>query len=341
MLKSLPIELPKRLRLANLPTPLQSLDRISDLYSLPYGGPRIWIKRDDLTESGMSGNKLRKLEFVAAEARAQGAQVLITCGGVQSNHCRTTALVGARLGFKVQLILRGKRTANPDGNLLLDELAGAEIAVYSPEEYSRNLQGLFDSWAAEYLSRGQKSFCIPTGASDGLGIWGYISASQELLADCADRGFSPDHILCATGSGGTQAGLTLGCHLLEAGVKVTGFAVCDSANYFQVKVREDISQWMAQSGVSLDLESLKILVNADYKGPAYGVAEPEVYQTIKELACLEGILLDPVYTGKAFHGLLQELKKGNYRGSDNLVFIHTGGQFGLFPHRAHFFPVAE
>ncbi|AWF81722.1 D-cysteine desulfhydrase family protein [Microbulbifer sp. A4B17] len=341
MLNSLPIDLPERLCLANLPTPLQSLDRISDLYSLPYGGPRIWMKRDDLTESGMSGNKLRKLEFVAAEARSKGAQVLITCGGIQSNHCRTTALVGARLGFRVQLILRGESPSIPDGNLLLGQLAGAETAFYSPKEYSRDLPTLFANWATENLSRGQKSFCIPTGASDGLGIWGYIAASQELLADCSDRGFVPDHILCATGSGGTQAGLTLGCHLLQANAKVTGFAVCDSASYFQAKVREDILQWAARSGIPIDLKSLEVLVNADYRGPAYGVAEPGVYQTIRELAHMEGVLLDPVYTGKAFHGLLQELKKGKYRGSDNLIFIHTGGQFGLFPYRDHFPLAAE
>ncbi|WP_444931287.1 D-cysteine desulfhydrase family protein [Microbulbifer sp. SSSA002] len=341
MLKSLPIPLPEQLRLANLPTPLQPLERISDRYSRPYGGPTIWVKRDDLTEFGMSGNKLRKLEFVAAEARAQGAQVLITCGGVQSNHCRTTALLGARLGFKVQLILRGESDLEADGNLLLDHLAGAEIAVYSAKEYGRDLQGLFDGWVAEYQSRGHKSLCIPTGASDGLGIWGYIVASQELLADCTQRGFVPDDIVCASGSGGTQAGLTLGHHLLQARTKVTGFAVCDSASYFREKVREDISQWMQRSQVPVDLQSLEILVNDDYKGPAYGVAEPEVYQTIRELARLEGILLDPVYTGKAFYGLLQELKKGKYKGAKHLVFIHTGGQFGLFPYREHFHMAAE
>lgn len=179
MSKSLPIDLPARLRLANLPTPLQSLDRISERYSFPHGGPRIWLKRDDLTESAMSGNKLRKLEFAVAEALERGCDTLITCGGIQSNHCRTTALVGARLGMKVQLLLRGEACDVADGNLLLDHLSGASVAIYTSAEYARNLSGLFDHWREKYLARGQRPFCIPTGASDGLGLWGYLTASQD------------------------------------------------------------------------------------------------------------------------------------------------------------------
>ncbi|MCO1333976.1 D-cysteine desulfhydrase family protein [Microbulbifer sp. OS29] len=341
MPKRLPIELPDHLSLANLPTPLQPLDRISERYSLPSRGPRIWVKRDDLTESGMSGNKLRKLEFVMAKAQGSGANVLITCGGIQSNHCRATALVGARLGMKVQLILRGKDPGELDGNLLLDKLAGAEVAVYPDEEYSRDLEQLFEKWSEVYQSHGDKPFCIPTGASDGHGIWGYISASEELINDCAEQRFEPSHIVCATGSGGTQAGLTLGCHLLGLQTRVTGYAVCQNSAYLQKKIREDIAHWMELTGNPLDLNFLSVLINDDYRGPGYGLAGVEVYQTIEELARLEGILLDPVYTGKAFHGLLQELQQGNYQGVDNLVFIHTGGQFALFPHRNHFFLTVE
>mgnify|MGYP000668941515 CR=1 FL=1 len=327
---------PPRVRLAHLPTPLQPLDRITEKFSTPHGGPRIWVKRDDLTETAMSGNKLRKLEFVVGEARAQGCDTLITCGGVQSNHCRTTALVGARLDMRVQLILRGEPEAVPDGNLLVGRIAGASTAFYPARQYFEELPELFSHWRAFYAQRGHRAFSIPTGASDGLGIWGYIAASEELLADCRDRGFQPEHIVCATGSGGTQAGLTLGCRLSGSDARVTGYAVCDNADYFQRKVREDIRDWARRSGNSVDENLLNVQVNADYIGPGYAEAGEPVYRAIAEAAILEGLLLDPVYTGKAFYGLLQELHKGSYRGCENLVFVHTGGQFGLFPHREKF-----
>lgn len=330
------LDYPPRVGLAHLPTPLQPLDRITEKFSTPHGGPRIWVKRDDLTETAMSGNKLRKLEFIAGEARARGCDTLITCGGVQSNHCRTTALVGARLGMRVQLILRGEPEAIPDGNLLVDQIAGAATAFYPARQYFEELPELFSHWQEFYAERGHKAFCIPTGASDGLGIWGYITGAEELLADCRERGFEPEHIVCATGSGGTQAGLTLGCHLLGSGACVTGYAVCDNAEYFQRKVREDVRHWVSLSGNSIDEKTLNVQVNADYVGPGYGEAEEPVYRAIAEAASLEGLLLDPVYTGKAFYGLLQELHKDSYRDCENLIFVHTGGQFGLFPHREMF-----
>lgn len=327
---------PPRLELARLPTPLQPMDRLTEKYSIPTGGPRLWVKRDDLTETGMSGNKLRKLEFIAAAAQERGCDTLITCGGIQSNHCRTTALLGARLGLRVQLILRGEASGVPDGNLLVDYLAGAAAAFYPPREYFAELPQLFAHWQGYYEERGHKTFSIPTGASDGLGIWGYIAGAEELLTGCKAQGFEPDHIICATGSGGTQAGLTLGCHLLGATTRVTGYAVCDNADYFYAKVREDVRHWVEIGGGSIDEKTLNVLVNADYIGPGYAVAEEPVYRTIAEAATLEGLLLDPVYTGKAFYGMLQELHKGTYRDCENLVFVHTGGQFGLFPQRDNF-----
>ncbi|KUJ84704.1 D-cysteine desulfhydrase family protein [Microbulbifer flavimaris] len=332
----MPIEYPPRISLARLPTPLQPLDRLTEKYSAPHGGPRLWVKRDDLTESGMSGNKLRKLEFIAGAARDRGCDTLITCGGIQSNHCRTTALVGARLGMRVQLILRGEHSGAADGNLLVDQLAGASCGFYPPREYFSRQAELFEYWRDFYEHRGHRALCIPTGASDGLGIWGYIAGAEELLEDCRALGFEPDQIICATGSGGTQAGLTLGCHLLGARSRVTGFAVCDSAEYFQQKVREDVSEWKAGREDATDPGKLDVTVNADYIGPGYAIADEAVYRTIAEVANLEGLLLDPVYTGKAFHGLLQELHGGRYQHCENLVFVHTGGHFGLFPHREHF-----
>ncbi|WP_308367241.1 MULTISPECIES: D-cysteine desulfhydrase family protein [unclassified Microbulbifer] len=327
---------PPRIHMARLPTPLQPLDRITEKFSTPHGGPRIWVKRDDLTETAMSGNKLRKLEFIAGVAKEQGCDTLITCGGVQSNHCRTTALVGARLGLRVQLILRGEEEQVPDGNLLVDYLAGASAAFYPARQYFAELDKLFAHWRDFYVQRGHKALCIPTGGSDGLGVWGYISGAEELLADCRDQGFEPEHIICATGSGGTQAGLTLGCHLLGSRAQVTGYAVCDNAEYFQRKVRDDIEQWREAGNTLPDAGKLNIQVNDGYIGPGYAEADETVYRAIAEAAGQEGLLLDPVYTGKAFGGLLQELHRGCYHDTENLVFVHTGGQFGLFPHREKF-----
>jgi len=336
------VQYPARERLANLPTPLQPLLKITEQFSRPYGGPKIWIKRDDLTESAMSGNKLRKLEFIIAEARARGCNTLITCGGEQSNHCRATALAAAKAGLQAHLILR-KSSNNPpdasevpDGNLLVDYLAGAEVSLYPLREYLDRLPQLFEHWAGFYQQRGDRALCIPTGGSDGLGIWGYLLATEELLEDCKSAGFHPDAVVCASGSGGTQAGLTLGVALCESRARVTGYAVCDDSEYFVNKVAADVKDWAERYGQSFDIDKSRIHVIDDYIGPGYGIATEEIYQTIALAAQLEGILLDPVYTGKAFHGLLQDIQRGHYRGCENLVFVHTGGQFGVFPQRTGF-----
>ncbi|HEY8570426.1 1-aminocyclopropane-1-carboxylate deaminase/D-cysteine desulfhydrase, partial [Microbulbifer sp.] len=241
------IQYPAREHLANLPTPLQPLNKITELFSTPFGGPQIWVKRDDLTESAMSGNKVRKLEYIIAEAKARGCNTLITCGGEQSNHCRATALAAAKCGMKAHLILRGAAELTsgniPDGNLLMDYLAGARVSVYPLKEYVSRLPELFEEWASFYQKQGDRALCIPTGGSDGLGIWGYLQCAEELLADCQSLGFQPDRLVCASGSGGTQAGLTLGCQMLGADTQVTGYAVSDSEAYFIDKIQEDVRQW--------------------------------------------------------------------------------------------------
>nr|WP_051686886.1 D-cysteine desulfhydrase family protein [Microbulbifer sp. HZ11] len=339
------IKYPARETLANLPTPLQPLDRISETFSYPFEGPRIWVKRDDLTESAMSGNKLRKLEFIIAEAKAQGCDTLITCGGEQSNHCRATALAAAKAGLRAHVLLRAGRSTDleasaPDGNLLVDFLAGARVSLYPLKEYLARLPDLFEEWSAHYLQRGRRALCIPTGGSDGLGIWGYIAGAEEIISDCRASGFEPEHLICATGSGGTQSGLTLGCQLLGVATQVTGYAVCDDEAYFLRKVVQDIADWKVRypgaGGAGFVLDEDRIHVIDDYIGPGYALATESVYQSIALLAQQEGLLLDPVYTGKAFHGLLAEIKRGRYRGSKNLVFVHTGGQFGIFPQRDGF-----
>ena len=324
---------PGRVSLAVLPTPLRSLDRISE----QLGGPRIWLKQDDLSGCLLSGNKVRKLEYVIGEALAEGCDTLITCGGTQSNHCRATALAGAQLGLDVHLILRddGDVSAQIDGNLLLDHLTCANVSVYSAEQYGQQLPELFSLWQEHYRALGKTSRMIPVGASDATGLWGYIQAAQELHEDFRRVGIQPKTVVCASGSGGTQAGLSLGFHLLKAETSVCAIAVCDSSSYFAQKVHADICSWEDKylSKTPYLADQVKIETLDDYIGPGYAKGYPALFDTIKHLARLEGVVLDPVYTGKAFHGLKSEIQKGTFDGHSDIVFVHTGGIFGLFPHR--------
>ncbi len=323
---------PLRRALAQTPTPLQPLQRLS----AQLGGPRIWVKRDDLTGSVLSGNKVRKLEFNIAQALDEGCDTLITCGGLQSNHCRATALLGAQLGLTVHLVLRGEPGVEADGNLLLDYLAGARVSCYPRQRYQADLADILRGWRDHYRQSGAKAFVIPTGASDEIGIWGYVRASEELAGDFQSHGISPHHILLATGSGGTQAGLSVGCHLLGLNSAVVGMAVCDDEAYFQHKIRRDLQLWQQRYGVAVDLAQVEVNVNDQYIGPGYAKAGGEVFETIKLAARLEGLVLDPVYTGKAFHGMIEEIKQGRLPAGGDIVFVHTGGIFGLFPQRLQF-----
>ncbi|MEQ9568076.1 MAG: pyridoxal-phosphate dependent enzyme, partial [Pseudomonadales bacterium] len=191
------LKYPERLKLANTPTPIQPLDRLSERL-----GCRLWIKRDDLTGSATSGNKIRKLEFTLARAKQQGADTIITCGGVQSNHCRATAILGAQLGFKVHLLLRGEEPQEHQGNLMLDQVAGASISYFSPRYYNSRFDFILSEVVSDYKSSGMKPYFITTGASDATGVWGYVSAAEE-ISNKSEVSF--DHIVTATGSGGTHA----------------------------------------------------------------------------------------------------------------------------------------
>lgn len=340
---------PAQLSLAHTPTPLRPLDRISEA----LGGPRIWLKCDDQTGSAVSGNKIRKLEFLMADALQRGCDTVVTCGGLQSNHCRATAVIAAQLGLACHLVLRGPKglieqptsysvdDAIPsgsgyEGNLLLDALCGAEISVYSPRYFTHNLRTIFESVEKRYGESGRHCYSIPTGGSNGLGLWGYIAAAQEMLADFSAHGIEPGGVVCASGSGGTQGGLTLGFHLLASNVSVTGVAVCDSAEYFHRKIIDDVDQWQGlfmSSSPNLS-ESLSIQTIEEYIGPGYSVGYPELFECIRWAAKTEGVVLDPVYTGKAFYGLIEEIKKGRFVGVSDIVFVHTGGIYGLFPYSA-------
>lgn len=320
---------PRKTDLAQTPTPLQYLERASQQWG---NGHRLWVKRDDLTGCTMSGNKVRKLEFITAYAIDHGYDTLITCGGLQSNHCRATAFAGAQLGLQVHLLLRGEQPLDKDGNLLLDYLAGAAVSCYPVKQYVQEIDQLFSGWQQHYAAQGRKALAVPTGGSDGIGVWGYIAACEELARDFESADIERAHIVTATGSGGTQAGLTLGVALHQLPATVWGVNVCDDEQYFLNKVKHDAADWRQRyPGVpAVDFEPR---VLDGYVGQGYGVASPEIFKLIAELAQLEGLVLDPVYTGKAFAGLLAEIAAGRFEGCRDIVFIHTGGIFGLFPQR--------
>jgi len=322
-----PLDYPRRNTLARTPTPLQYLERATARWG---GEHRLWLKRDDLTGCLLSGNKVRKLEFISAYAQDNDYDTLITCGGLQSNHARATAFAGAQLGLKVHLILRGEAPPSPEGNLLLDHLAGAEVSCYSLREYIGGLGELFRHWQDHYAQQGRRALAVPTGGSDGLGVWGYIAACEELRADFAAAGIDEAHVVCATGSGGTQAGLTLGAQLHDLPVLVWGINVCDDEAYFLDKVAADAADWRRRNPRVPEIAPDTRVIDG-YVGAGYAKASPEVFEVIQAVAALEGVLLDPVYTGKAFAGMLAEIAAGRFAGRRDIVFVHTGGVFGVFP----------
>ena len=305
------------------------MPRASERWGL---GKRIWIKRDDLTGATLSGNKIRKLEFIAAYALENDYTILITCGGIQSNHCRATALVAARLGLDCHLVLRSDNVPIAlTGNFLLDQLAGASFEILPTKGWGRNLSRRYVSLEAEFEAAGKKSLMIPTGGSDSLGVWGYIAATEELQCDLIENGLGRVAIALATGSAGTQTGLTAGAALFDLPIEVIGYAVCDDQHWFNARVlsdwRESVARWQQLPDLPLTP------ITRDHSvGPGYGQATPAVYELIAELSRLEGVVLDPVYTGKAFKGVIEDIERGFYDAVDDIVFIHTGGVFGIFAH---------
>ncbi|PLW66882.1 1-aminocyclopropane-1-carboxylate deaminase/D-cysteine desulfhydrase [Pseudohalioglobus lutimaris] len=326
------LHFPRKIDLARTPTPLQYLERASARWGR---GHRLWMKRDDLTGCTLSGNKVRKLEYIAAHAQDGGYDTLITCGGIQSNHCRATAFVGAQLGMPVHLVLRGKATGTAQGNLFLDHLAGATVSHYPTAEYVKGLDSILDHWQSHYAQQGRKALVIPTGGSDGLGVWGYLSAALEIATDLHNARIDRAHLVCASGSGGTQAGLTLGAALFAMPATVWGVNVCDDEQYFLNKVAADVADWQARYP-AVPQTTLDIRVLDGYVGDGYGRASAAVFDLIAQLARLEGIVLDPVYTGKAFGGMIAEIEQGRFEGTRDIVFVHTGGIFGVFPQSGSF-----
>ena len=286
-----------RVSLARLPTPLIPLRRFSRKNNIPT----IWMKRDDLTDTAACGNKIRKLEFTIGQALAEGATTLITSGGVQSNHCRATAIMASQLGLKSHLILRGKAVPIADGNLLLDEMVGATITFVTSTEFD-SLDELVARISEDYRQQNEIPYSIPVGASDEVGLWGYIEACRELKQDFEGAAIEPGYIVSAAGSGGTAGGLILGCDLYNIESEVYSFNVCNDENYFVEKISGDFQIWQHRYEIGLETHNLPINIVDGYVGPGYGKAELPIYETIRDLARTEGIILDPVYTGNRSDG---------------------------------------
>lgn len=279
----------------------------------------IQVKRDDLTGLGLSGNKVRKLDHLMADAVARGADCVLTTGGLQSNHCRATAVAARRLGLQPGVLLRGELPAVPEANLLLDRLVGAWVRTCTAEDYRDRRDALLAEWAAGLRAVGHTPYVIPEGGSNGLGSLGYVRAAVELRAQ-HDEPF--DHVFVAVGSGGTLAGLAMA----DLPGMLHGVAVCDDAETFGARVHDIAAEARELGAPALPTDGWR--VEEGYRGPAYGVATPEMWETIAWIARLEGLLLDPVYTGKAMHALVSEVRAGRVKG--RVLFWHTGGAFGLF-----------
>lgn len=323
------IKIPEKLMFANLPTRIEKLERLSQKLC----GPNIYIKRDDQTGTEVSGNKIRKLEFSVKEALNQGCNVLITCGGIQSNHCRATAAVASRLGLKSVLVLRGDAETELDGNLFIDKLLGAEIHFITPEKYKYNRAEIMEQIKGKLEDQGFKPYIIPEGASNGIGGFGYYNAMQEIICQEKELGVHFDRIVLAVGSGGTHSGLFLASIALEYAGEIYGINVCDDAEHFKNEICKILHESMQYLDVNLRFSKDEIQIIDGYVGRGYALSRPEELHFIHDFAKLEGIILDPVYTGKAMYGLVEEIKKGTFKNCENILFIHTGGSFGLFPQK--------
>ena len=321
---------PPRLPLATLPTPVVDLPRLA----ADAGVPRLLMKRDDLTGFETSGNKIRKLEYVIADAVSGGADTLVTAGGFQSNHCRATAAAGAKLGLKVRLLLRSADPNPPrDGNLFLDHLFGAEISLHPLAEFNSRRKELVDAAMAAERDAGRKPYYFPVGASIPLGCWGYVRCVAELVEQVGRE--TPIDVYCAVGSSGTHAGLILGRALFRcAHWRVVGVPICDSVEYFAKEVRELVDQTNRDFGLGLSQAETPVELLGGYIGEGYAIPYDADLETIRRVARAEGVLLDPTYTGKAMTGLLDAIRRGTgVRPGATPLFLHTGGAFGLMAAR--------
>ena len=308
-----------RLNFAHLPTLVEEMPRLSQA----LGGPRLLIKRDDQTGLAFGGNKTRKLEFLVAEAREQGAKTLISGGAMQSNHCRQTAAAAARFGFECTLVLTGELPERSSANLLLDELFGARIvAVPDRKDRDRILQKTFDNAVVD----GKNPYLVPYGGSSPTGALGYAFAMDEFMK----QNIPADYIIFGTSSGGTHAGLVLGQRVFGFQGKVLGISIDESEEWLKDHVSKLASDASEKIGERIQFTPTDVLANAEYCKAGYGVLTDAEREAVKLFAKYEGLLLDPVYTGRAAAGMIDLIRKGFFKKDETVLFWHTGGQSALF-----------
>ena len=323
-----------RLRFAHLPTPLEPMTNLSRL----LGGPNIWVKRDDCTGLAGGGNKTRKLEFLMADAEQQGADTIITQGAVQSNHARQTAAIAAKLGYECYLLLENRTGSDdPDflanGNVLLDDIYNARLSDFpAGTDMNQEMLGL----AEELRAAGKKPYIIPGGGSNRIGALGYVNAAYELVGQCNDQGLKVDHIVHATGSTGTQAGLVTGLTAIHSGIELMGISVRAPKGAQEENVYRLACETAEFIGSSAALNRSDVVANSDYVGEGYGIPTDGMIEAVEMTARHESILLDPVYSGKGMAGLIDLVRQGFYRRGENIVFIHTGGAQALAGYRSLF-----
>ena len=311
---------PARLHFAHLPTPIEELPRLS----AELGGPRLLVKRDDQTGLAFGGNKTRKLEFLVAEAQQQGCKMLISAGAAQSNHCRQTAAAAARFGMECMLVLNGEHPKLPTGNLMLDHLFNADV-VWVKDRKDRDAVLAHTYQTAQQA--GAQPYLVPYGGSSPTGAYGYTFAMEEVMKQMSTP---PSHIVFGTSSGGTHAGLTLGSRLFGYKGQVLGISIDESVDDLKRNVSALATQSAASLGSPETFGGDDIFANDDYCQAGYGVFGEGEREAISLFAGLEGLLLDPVYTGRAAAGLIDLIRKGAFRKEDTVLFWHTGGQVALF-----------
>ena len=309
-------------------TPLHRLERLSAL----LGGPEIYMKRDDLLGLAAGGNKTRKLEFLVADALANGADTLITCGAVQSNHCRLTLAAAVAEGLKCRLLLEervpGSYKPSGSGNNFLFRLLGVEQVKVVPG--GSPLLQIMGEMAKELEAQGRTAYVIPTGGSNAIGATGYVACAEETLAQSFDLGIRIDRVVCASGSGGTHAGLVVGFHGSNSGIPVVGVNVSRKKAPQEELIYGLASRVAAHVGLAETLPRETVLCFDEYVGPGYSLPTPSMIEAVQLLARTEAILLDPVYTGKAMAGLIDLVRKGYFKKGEHVLFVHTGGWPALY-----------
>lgn len=317
-----------RVRLAHLPTPLELMPNLTK----HFGGPRLYVKRDDCTGLATGGNKTRKLEFLMAAAIAEGADTILTQGAVQSNHCRQSAAAAAKMGMKCFLLFEKRITDADDaylnsGNVLLDRIYGATIVEY---DAGTDMNVALNEVAETVRRDGGKPYVIPGGGSSKIGALGYANCALEMVAQANDMDVRIDHIIHATGSAGTQGGLVTGLKLINAAIPVLGIGVNAPKAVQEQRVFDLAEETADYLGVPGGVARSDIVANDEYVGEGYGIPTQGMLDAVHMAARMEGLLFDPVYSGKALDGMFDLITRGHFGKNDTLVFIHTGGAAGLF-----------